>query len=376
MPGERLRHRGQHARRVGDVERHVVPGDGLPHRPHGQVRVRGRLRAARAGQPVAGHRHHVAQHRAGRGRAAGAGAVEHQPPRRLRLHEHRVVRPAHPGERVPSRDHRRVRPHAHAGAVGRLLADGQHLHHAAHLARAGDVGRGDLGDALAVHVRGRDPAVERETGQDGGLGRGVEALHVGGRVGLRVAQLLRLVQRVGEAGAAGVHLVEDVVGGAVDDAQHPVHPIAGQRLAQWTQQRDRAGHAGLVVQVSAVLGGRGVQGRTVGGQQRLVGRHHRLAGLHRGQDQRARRLDAADDLDDDVDVVARGQRHRVGREQARPGGHATFSPRTAHRDPGQLQRRADPGGQVVRLLAQEPDHLRPDVPAAQEGHLERFHASP
>ena len=38
------------------------------------------------------------------------------------------------------------------------------------------------------------------------------------------------------------------------------------------------------------------------GQQLLVGGDDRLAGLERVEDQLAGRLDAADDLDDDVDV--------------------------------------------------------------------------
>ena len=63
------------------------------------------------------------------------------------------------------------------------------------------VGGGDLGDALAVDVGGGDPGVERERGQDRGLGGGVEALDVGGRVGLGVPELLGLLERLGEAGA-------------------------------------------------------------------------------------------------------------------------------------------------------------------------------
>ncbi len=51
-----------------------------------------------------------------------------------------------------------------------------------------DVGRGD-------------PGVEGQRGQDRGLGRGVEALDVGGRVGLGVAELLGLLQRLREPGA-------------------------------------------------------------------------------------------------------------------------------------------------------------------------------
>ena len=148
-----------------------------------------------------------------------------------------------------------------------------------------DVGRGHLGDALAVHVGGGHPGVEGQRGQDRGLGGGVEPLDVGGRVGLGVAELLGLLERLGEAGARAVHLVEDEVGGAVDDAEHPGHPVAGQRLAQRPQDRDGAGHGGLVVEVAAGLLGRLEEGRPVLGEQRLVGGDHARAVLERGEDQ-------------------------------------------------------------------------------------------
>ena len=61
-------------------------------------------------------------------------------------------------------------------------------------------------------------------GDDRRLGAGVEALDVGGRVALGVAEALRLGERVGVVGVATArvgHLGEDVVGRAVDDAHHP-----------------------------------------------------------------------------------------------------------------------------------------------------------
>ena len=72
------------------------------------------------------------------------------------------------------------------------------------------------------------PVWKASAGQDRGLGRGVEALDVGGRVGLGVAQRLGLGQRLGEARAGGVHPVQDEVRGAVDDAEHAVHRVAGE----------------------------------------------------------------------------------------------------------------------------------------------------
>ena len=92
--GERRGDRGQHAGAVVDVERDVVAGQGLPHRQHGAVGVRRLPGAAGPGEPVAGHRDQVAEHRAGGRRAAGAGAVEHQLAGGLGLDEDRVERVA------------------------------------------------------------------------------------------------------------------------------------------------------------------------------------------------------------------------------------------------------------------------------------------
>ena len=265
-----------------------------------------------------------------------------------------------------------MRPDADAAAVVGHLGDREQLDDAAHGAGAGDVGAGDLGDALAVDVGGGDPGVEGQRGEDRRLGRGVEALDVGGRVGLGVAERLRLLERVGEAGAALGHPGEDVVGGAVDDAEHPADPVAGQRLAQRPQDRDRPGDRGLVVEVDAVLVGRVEQRRAVLGEQRLVGGDDRGAGLQRGQDQRAGRLDAADDLDDDVDVVPGRQGRGVGGEQRGVDRQvAAVAGDPAYGDAGQLERAADPGGQVVGVRREQPGDLAADGAAAEQRDAQR-----
>ena len=58
-----------------------------------------------------------------------------------------------------------------------------------------------VADALAGHVTGDDARAERDRRDDRGLRRGVEAVDVGGRVGLGVAELLRL----GDARRANEH---------------------------------------------------------------------------------------------------------------------------------------------------------------------------
>ena len=112
-----------------------------------------------------------------------------------------------------------------------------------------DVLAGEGRDALPVDVAGHDLGPEGDVGQDGGLGGGVEALDVGRRVPLGVAEALRLGQGVLVAGPRRGHPGQDVVGRAVDDAHHAVDPLAGQRLPQRPDERDPAGHRGLEQQV-------------------------------------------------------------------------------------------------------------------------------
>ena len=103
-------------------------------------------------------------------------------------------------------------------------------------------------DVLQVEAR-----VEGQRRQDRGLGGGVVAFDVGRGVGLGVAEALGLGEGVGELRAGGVHLVQDEVGGAVDDAQHAGDAVAGQAVADGPQDGDGAGHGGLVGQLDAGL---------------------------------------------------------------------------------------------------------------------------
>ena len=89
--------------------------------------------------------------------------------------------------------------HAHRDLAVELLGDREQLHDVPEVARRRDVVERELGDALAVHVGGGDPRAERDRGDDRGLRRGVEALDVGGGIGLREAERLRLRERVVEA---------------------------------------------------------------------------------------------------------------------------------------------------------------------------------
>ncbi len=219
--------------------------------------------------------------------------------------------------------HRRMHPDRHpwrdADLEGIDLGDGQELDDVAELAGHGDVGRRDAGDAFVVHVAGDDGGAEGQGGDDGGFGAGVEPLDISGWIPLGVSELLGVGQGLGERGAFVAHLGQDVVGGAVDDAHHPADGLTDQRFAQDPDERDAARHRGLEEQVPPGLGGCLEQLGSVVGEELLVAGDDRLTVGQRGQDQFAGGLDAADHLDDDVDVGIVDDRAGVGGE--RLGGH-------------------------------------------------------
>ena len=182
------------------------------------------------------------------------------------------------------------------------LGDGEQLDDVAEAVGDVDVGLADVADPLVVDVAGDDPGAERDRGDDRRLGAGVEALDVGGRVALGEAEPLRLGERLAVGGALFGHLGEDVVRRAVDDPEHAPDRLAAEALAQAAHERDPAGHGGLEQQVDAGVVGDAEQLDADVGEQLLVRRDDRLAGPQRLGDQLAGRFDAADDLDDEVDV--------------------------------------------------------------------------
>ena len=145
--------------------------------------------------------------------------------------------------------------------------------------------------------------------------RGVEPVDVGRRVGLGVPETGRLLERQFVGRSVGRHGREDEVGGAVDDAHDPRDPVAGQRFPDRPDQRDGAGDRGFEVQIGAGRIGRLVEGRSLLGQQGLVRGDHGSAATERGQQQILGRVDAADHLDDDVNILPGDQGGGVGGQQ-------------------------------------------------------------
>ena len=354
----------QHARAVGhfhhQVELRLDVVDGAD-RLRGQ-RAHGRALASL--DQVLRRVDEVAEHRRGGRHAARAPAVEHELAHRVALDEHRVERVAHRRERVPHRDHRGV--DAHRDLAVELLRHREQLHDVAEVARRRDVVERDLGDALAVHVAGDDARAERDRRDDRGLGRGVEALDVGGGVGLGEPERLRLRQRVGERRAGVGHVGEDVVGGAVDDAHHPADAVAGERLAQRADERDATADRRLEEDVDARALGGLEQLPPVGGDELLVGGDHRLAAHQRLDDEAAGGLDAADDLHHDVDVGVVDHRSGVvGEAPARQRQVAVLG-EVVHRHPGHLERHAGARLDHVGVVVDEAHECTTHVTTAED----------
>src|SRR6185437_2890495 len=115
----------------------------------------------------------------------------------------------------------------------------------AEILREGDIERGDVADALDVDAGEVHLAAEAHRREQRELMRGVDAVDIEARIGLGIAEALRLFQHRSEAAARRAHLRQDVVAGAVEDAANPQHVIAGEALAQRLEDRDAARDSGL-----------------------------------------------------------------------------------------------------------------------------------
>ena len=216
----------------------------------------------------------------------------------------------------------------------------------------GDVVGGDLGDAFDGDVVDGDGGMEAEGGHDGGLVGRVVTLDVAGRIGFGVTLGLCVLEHVIEIETLGGHLVEDVVGGAVDDAEHARHLVSDEGFTQWLEERNSTAHGSLKVDIDALGFGGRIDLRTILGQQRLVGGDHGGAGFDGGKHELAGHGGAADELDDDVRVG--------GHAQSIGGDDGLVDPRellgflrVEAGDAGQFDRSSDACGKLILLLHQQ-----------------------
>jgi hypothetical protein len=252
--------------------------------------------------------------------------------------------------------------------------DAEELDPVTELLRVADVLARELRDALGVDLVELHRDAEGNRRHDRELVRGVDALDVERRIGLGVAARLRALERGGERLALAAHLREDKVRRAVDDPGDPFDPVGGQALAQRLDDRDAATDRALERDHHALRVRGGEDLVAVAREQRLVCGNHMLAVGNRLQDERPRRLDPADELNDDVDVGMREDRRRIARH-AHTGGASHELARSLRRLVGDLRDADRPPGTPRDLLGVARKHgprPEPDRADPEQADLERL----
>ena len=125
-------------------------------------------------------------------------------------------------ERLGLGDHRRM--HALLDAVLGALGDAEQFDAEAEFVGGGEIGERNRLDALDRNRRGVDARAEGERGENRELVSGVETADVECRVGLGVAELLRLGEADLERQPLGLHARENVIAGAVENSGRRAAP--------------------------------------------------------------------------------------------------------------------------------------------------------
>src|SRR6185312_11934318 len=207
---------------------------------------------------------------------------------------------------------------------------------------------------------------------NGKLMRGIDAVDIDARIGLGIAEALRLLEHLGEGPAALAHRRQDIVAGAVEDAVDAAHRIAGKAFAQGLDDRNAARDRRLEAERDAGLLGAGGELGAVMGEQRLVGGDHRPPPGERAFDHGQRRaVRAADQLDHRIDLGV--ARHRGGVVPPLIGADidAAVARAVARRDGTDLDAPAGPRGDEVALTLQHIDETGADRAEPRERHRER-----
>ncbi len=243
----------------------------------------------------------IGNHRRGGRHSARAGTDQRDRRDALGIERDGVGHAHHLRDRGFLRHHGRM--HALLDAAVGLHRNAEQLDAIAKLVGGREIGRLDRGNALDIDRIGIDFGAERDRRQDRELLRGIEALDIESRIGLGIAEPLRILQAFGEGQLVLLHAGQDVIAGAVQDAVDAREGIAGKALAQGLDDRNGAADRGLEVERDAVRLGKLGKRQPVPRQQRLVGGDDRLAGFQRGFDRGLGRIAlAAHQFDEHIDA--------------------------------------------------------------------------
>src|SRR5690606_23435565 len=235
----------------------------------------------------------------------------------------------------------------------------------------------DPADALGVDAAELQRNAKGDGGENGQLVGGVDALDVERRVGLGIAEALRLGERIVEALLLCAHGRQYEIPGAVDDACDAPDAVAAQALADHLDDADAAGDGGLERHHHAALLGALEDLVAVHGDQRLVGGDHVLAALDGGEHEIVGgALDAADQLDDDIYLGVVEKLARVGREAHPLQRAAAHALRIAHQCAAHVDGAPRPTRDLVAVALEHVDRAAANGADAGDADLDRFHRTP
>ena len=178
------------------------------------------------------------------------------------------------------------------------------------------IGSGNVPDARHGNGGLVQAHAEGDVGGQNHLVPGVDAVHVGGGVGLGVAQGLSLFQRLVVAQTVPGHVVENIVAGAVHDAAHLRDGLHPAGTLQLTEPADAAAHGSGAPEEHALLLHQRQQLIVEGANQSLIGGDHVLTRFDCGLHKVEGRMQTAHGLHHGVDGLVLGDGpdvpHRLG----------------------------------------------------------------
>mmetsp|Transcript_7558 Transcript_7558/g.12975 ORF Transcript_7558/g.12975 Transcript_7558/m.12975 type:complete len:458 (+) Transcript_7558:1374-2747(+) len=296
----------------------------------------------------------VAHHGRGCGPLAGTGPAQHD----------LVHGAAFDGDHIGAalkltqrgRVRHKARHHPLLQPASGLLGHAQELDLIAHISGMPDVFDADPLDPFQLDPVKIHLGAKGDGGQDGQFVRRIDAAHVKLRIGLQVAQTIRLGKDLGIGQARRFHARQDVIARPVHHTHDARDLVASEPLGQGLDHRDATGNSGLIAQGHLCGFCRLCQCLAVNGQHRLVGGNHMFA-RRNGRFGRVLggTIGAAHQFDKNVHIGARGQSNGVVFPRVVGQGDAPILVAIAGADSGDLDRRPGARGQKCCVLAHDFD---------------------
>src|SRR5690606_16065784 len=183
-------------------------------------------------------------HYGARGRPVpGAGALEQQPAGKIAFHHDRIGRSIDGRQRMFERNQTRLDPLEQPAIL--TVGEPDQTDDVPERGRLGDVGRPDTGYAGDLHRVEIDPDAECERSQNRQLVGRVDTFDVEAWIGFGIAELLRLLEHLGEIAARLLHGRKDVVAGAVENPVDSRNRIGRDTFSQAADYRYPTCHRSL-----------------------------------------------------------------------------------------------------------------------------------